>query len=213
MRTLTGEKDKHGYSTAFFKPKSDDPNHMYWLGDPIIVDVGGKKKIWMFLNEWDVARPFDKSFWIKYRGQAIAQMDAETLAIEKIVDLKNKSDDAVWGISLWLDDSKGGKDLYIYGMRNEGDIKTERKSTFAMADKFKKLYIAKVDASKGLESVCRSEELDSLGWKGFRKGSEQTKVDHPRKGQHQRRTDHSQVEYQRKADICDGHVRYVGRLR
>jgi hypothetical protein len=152
VRTLTGPKDKYGYSTAFFKPKSDNPNHMYWLGDPIVVDVDGRKKIWMFLNEWDVARPFDKSFWIKYRAQAIAQMDAETLAIEKIIDLKNKTDDAVWGISLWLDD-RNGKDLYIYGMRNEGDIPTAKKSALAMADKYKKLYIAKTDASKGLESV------------------------------------------------------------
>lgn len=152
MRTLTGPKDKNGYSTAFFKPKSDDPHHMYWLGDPIVVEVGGRKKVWMFLNEWDVARPFDKSFWIKYRAQAVAQMDAETLAIEKILDLKNKSDEAIWGISLWLDD-RNGKDLYIWGMRNEEDIKTEKRSTLAMADKYKKLYVARADVSKGLESV------------------------------------------------------------
>ena len=152
MRTLTGPKDKNGYSTTYFKPKGDDPNDMYWLGDPIIVEVGGRKKIWMFLNEWDVARPFDKSFWIRYRAQAIAQLDADTLAIEKILDLKNKTDEAVWGISLWLDD-RNGKDLYIYGMRNEGDIKTEKRSTLAMADKYKKLYVARTDASKGLESV------------------------------------------------------------
>lgn len=151
LRTLTGPKDKNGYSTSYFKPKSDDPNHMYWLGDPIIVDVEGKKKVWMFLNEWDVARPFDKSFWIRYRAQAIAQMDAETLAIEKIVDLKNKTDEAVWGISLWLNEKN---ELYIYGMRNEGDIKTAKKSTLAMADKYKKLYVAKVDAAKGLESAA-----------------------------------------------------------
>jgi hypothetical protein len=153
LRTLVGEKDKYGYSTAYFKPKNPNPNHMYWLGDPVIVDVSGKKKIWMFLNEWDVARPFDKSFWIKYRSQAITQMDAETLAIEKIVDLKNKTDEAIWGISLWLDDRNGGKDLYIYGMRNESDIKGVKRSTLAMADKYKKLYLARVDATKGLEAV------------------------------------------------------------
>jgi hypothetical protein len=151
VRTLTGPQDKYGYSTSYFKPKSGDPHHMYWLGDPIVVDVGGKKKIWMFLNEWDVARPFDKSFWIRYRAQAIAQMDAETLAIEKIVDLKNKSDEAIWGISLWLDEKS---ELYIYGMRNEGDINTGKKSALAMADKYKKLYIARADVSKGLESVA-----------------------------------------------------------
>lgn len=166
LRTLTGEKDKNGYSTAYFKPKSTVPNHMYWLGDPIIVDVGGKKKIWMFLNEWDVARPFDKSFWIRYRAQAIAQMDAETLEIEKIVDLKNKTDEAVWGISLWLND-RG--ELFIYGMRNEGDIKTAKKSTLAMADKYKKLYIAKVDATKGLENAVDLKNWTAWDGKAFSK--------------------------------------------
>jgi hypothetical protein len=153
FRTLTGKKDKFGYSTSYFKPKSTSPNHMYWLGDPIIVDVGGAKKVWMFLNEWDVARPFDKAFWIKYRAQAIAQMDPNTLAIEKIVDLKNKTDEAVWGISMWVDDWGDSKYLYIYGMRNEGDIRGARKTAVGMANKYKKLYVAKVDTSKGLESV------------------------------------------------------------
>lgn len=161
MRTLTGPKDKNGYSTAYFKPKSDDPHHMYWLGDPIIVEVGGRKKIWIFLNEWDVARPFDKSFWIKYRAQAVAQMDAETLAIEKIVDLKNKNDEAIWGISLWLDD-RNGKDLYIWGMRNEEELKTGSKSKLEEANKYKKLYVAQADASKGLESV-----VDLKNWRAW----------------------------------------------
>lgn len=165
MRTLTGPKDKNGYSTSFFKPKSDSPNHMYWLGDPIIVDVAGKKKIWMFLNEWNVARPYDKSL-IRYRAQAIAQMDAETLAIEKIVDLKNKFDEAVWGISLWLSDRN---ELYIYGMRNEGDIKTETKSSLSIADKYKKLYIAKVDASKGLEFTVDLKNWTAWDGKEFSK--------------------------------------------
>jgi Domain of unknown function (DUF5005) len=169
LRTLTGKKDKHGYSTTFFKPKSTNPNHMYWLGDPIILDVGGKKKIWIFLNEWDVARPFDKSFWIKYRGQAIAQMDAETLALEKIVDLKNKTDEAIWGISLWLDDRDGANDLYIYGMRNEGDIKAAKKSALAMADKYKKLYIARVDPSKGLEAATDLKNWTAWDGKSFAK--------------------------------------------
>ena len=178
MRTLTGPKDKNGYSTPYFQPKSDDPNHMYWLGDPIIVEVNGKKKIWMFLNEWDVARPFDKSFWIRYRAQAIAQMDAETLAIEKIVDLKNKSDEAVWGISLFLNDKN---ELYIYGMRNEGEITTAKKSTLAMANKFKKLYIAKADASKGLESVVDLKNWIAWDGKVFSKNLDNRKSIIPEK--------------------------------
>lgn len=166
MRTLTGPKDKNGYSTSYFKPKSDNPNHMYWLGDPIIVEVGGKKKIWMFLNEWDVARPFDKAFWIRYRAQAIVQMDADTLAIEKTVDLKNKSDEAVWGISLWLSDKN---ELYIWGMRNEGEIKTATKSSVAVANKYKKLYVARVDASKGLENAVDLHNWTAWDGKVFSK--------------------------------------------
>lgn len=155
MRTLTGEKDKNGYSTAYFKPKSDDPNVMYWLGDPLIVDVKGKKKIWIFLNEWRVARPFDKKFFIDFQGQAIAQLDAETLAIESINPLKNAFDKGVWGISVWLDDAaKGRKTLYIYGMKNERDIDVPKKSDFNLVDKYKKLYIAKTDASRGIEGVA-----------------------------------------------------------
>lgn len=166
MRTLTGPKDKNGYSTAYFKPKSDSPNHMYWLGDPFYVNVDGKKKIWMFLNEWDVARPFDKSFWIKYRAQAVAQMDADTLAIEKMIDLKNKKDDAVWGISLWVNDKN---ELYVWGMRNEGDIKTARPAAPGMANKYKKLYIAKVDASKGLEHAVDLKNWTAWNGKSFSK--------------------------------------------
>lgn len=160
LKTLVGEKDKNGYSTAYFKPKGDDPNVMYWLGDPTIVEVNGEKKIWIFLNEWRVARPFDKKFFIEFKGQAIAQLNGETLAIESINLLKNLVDEGVWGISVWLD----GKDFYIYGMKNTEDIKTEKKSAINLVDKYKKLYIAKTDASKGIEYV--SDEKNWKAWDG-----------------------------------------------
>ena len=179
VRTLTGEKDKNGYSTAFFKPRNAGPNDMYWLGDPILMDVNGEKKIWIFLNEWSVGRPFDKTFWIKYRGQAIAQMNADTLELEKIVELKNKTDEAIWGISLWLDDA--GKDLYIYGMRNEGEIKGESRSILAEANKYKKLYIAKVDSSKGLDAVADLKNWTAWDGKVFSKDLKKRKSIIPEK--------------------------------
>lgn len=160
LKTLVGEKDKNGYSTAYFKPKSDDPNVMFWLGDSTIVEVGGKKKIWIFLNEWRVARPFDKKFFIDFRGQSIAQLDAETLKIEKQIELKNLVDQGVWGISVWLD----GKDFYIWGMQNTEEIKNVKKSEISLVDKYKKLYVAKTDASKGLEYV--SDEKNWKAWDG-----------------------------------------------
>ncbi|MEZ5428979.1 MAG: hypothetical protein R2747_22225 [Pyrinomonadaceae bacterium] len=160
LKTLVGEKDKNGYSTAYFKPpNSNDPNVMYWLGDPFLIDVKGGKKIWIFLNEWRVARPFDKSFFLDFRGQAIAQLDAETLEIESINPLKNLVDEGVWGISVWLDEGDG-KTLYIYGMKNTDEIKEARKSDIELANKYKKLYIAKTDASKGIEAVA-----DQKNWR------------------------------------------------
>mgnify|MGYP001618001560 CR=1 FL=1 len=160
LKTLVGEKDKNGYSTPYFKPKSNDPNVMFWMGDPVVVDVKGEKKIWIFLNEWRVARPFDKSFFIDFKGQSIAQLNVETLAIESINPLKNLVDQGVWGISVWLD----GKDFYIYGMKNEGELKAAKKSDFNLVDKYKKLYVAKTDISKGIEYV--SDEKNWKAWDG-----------------------------------------------
>jgi hypothetical protein len=50
-----------------------------------------------------------------------------------------------------------------------------------MADKYKKLYVAKTDASKGLESVVDLKNWTCLGRKAFSKDTEQTQVAHPRK--------------------------------
>jgi hypothetical protein len=160
LRTLVGEKDKNGYSTSFFKPKSDNPNAMFWMGDPFLIDVKGEKKIWIFLNEWLVARPFDKSSFLKFRGQSIAQLDAETLELEGITPLKNLVDEGVWGIATWLD----GNTLYIYGMQNTGDIEGAKKGSLDILNKYKKLYIAKTDISKGIENVA--DQKTWLAWNG-----------------------------------------------
>ncbi len=160
LKTLVGEKDKNGYSTSFFKPKSDNPNAMFWMGDPFLVDVKGRKKIWIFLNEWLVARPFDKSSFLKFRGQSIAQLDAETLELEGINPLKNLVDEGVWGIATWLD----GNNLYIYGMKNTDDIKNAKKGDLEIVNKYKKLYVAKTDVSKGIESVA--DERNWTAWNG-----------------------------------------------
>lgn len=158
MKTLVGEKDKFGYSTAYFKPK--DPKNLYWMGDPTIVEINGQKKIWIFLNEWNVAAPYEKVFRIDFKGQAIAQLDAETLAIENIKPLKNLVDEGVWGISTWLD----GKTLYIYGMQNTEEFKDQKSANPIALGRYKKLYVAKTDISKGIEYV--SDEKNWQGWNG-----------------------------------------------
>lgn len=160
LKTLVGEPDKNGYSTSYFKPKSDNPNVMFWMGDPFLIDVKGEKKIWIFLNEWLVARPFDKSSFLKFRGQSIAQLDAETLKLEGLYPLKNLVDEGVWGISVWLD----GHTLYIYGMQNTKDIQDAKKGNIDLVNKYKKLYIAKTDASKGIENVA--DEKNWQAWNG-----------------------------------------------
>jgi len=160
LKTLTGEKDANGYSTAYFKPKNT--KNMYWMGDPTIVEVSGKKKIWIFLNEWDVARPFDKEFRLNFKGQAIAQLDADTLAIESIHPLKGLFDHGVWGISVWLEGKGKDKTLFIYGMKNQAEINSVKSSGFNIVDRYKKLYLAKTDATKGIEQVS-----DLKNWKAW----------------------------------------------
>lgn len=167
LKTLVGKKDKNGYSTAYFNPPNNtNPNVMYWMGYPFLVDVKGEKKIWIFLNEWRVARPYDKAFFLDFRGQAIAQLDAETLEIESINPLKNLVDEGVWGISVWLD----GNDLYIYGMQNTDDIENARKSDIELANKYKKLYVAKTDISKGIEKVADQKNWRAWNGKKWVKG-------------------------------------------
>jgi len=162
LRTIVGPPDKDGYSTSYFKTK--DPKNTFWMGDPILVNVDGKKKIWIFLNEWSVARPFDKAFWIDYRGQSIAQLDAETLAIDKIEPISGPVDQGVWEISMWMDTSGGKKELYIWGMKNEGELKNVRGSAFDVVNRYKKLYVAKVDASGGLSDVVNANNWQA--WNG-----------------------------------------------
>lgn len=173
LRTLVGEKDKNGYSTAYFKPKN--PKNLYWLGDPAVIEVDGKKKIWIFLNEWNVARPFDKDFWINFQGQAIAQLDAETLKIESIHPLKNLVDEGVWGISVWLEEKGSEKNFYIYGMKNVGDLKADKSSGINIVDKYKKLYIAKTDATKGIESVSDLKNWQAWDGKAWAKDVKKAK--------------------------------------
>jgi hypothetical protein len=165
LKTLVGEPDKFGYSTAYFKPVNQ--KNMFWMGDPVIVDVNGEKKIWVFLNEWDVARPFDKEFRLNFRGQSIAQLNAKTLAIESIVPLKNASDEGVWGIAVWPD----GDTLYIYGMKNTSALGSAKNSGFSIVDKYKKLYVAKIDIKKGLAHAADLKNWQTWNGKRWAKGA------------------------------------------
>jgi hypothetical protein len=54
-------------------------------------------------------------------------------------------------------------------MRNERDIKAARPSTLGMANKYKKLYLAKVDASKGLENAVDLRNWTAWDGKAFSK--------------------------------------------
>lgn len=166
LRTLVGEKDRNGYSTAFFKPKNK--KNMFWLGDAFIKEVDGKKKVWVFLNEWDVSRPFDKDFRINFEGQSIAQLDADSLKLEKIVSLRNLVDEGVWGIAAWLDKSETDETLYIWGMRNTTEIKVKNPAAIDIVNRYKKLYVARTKKIKSIKDVAN--EKDWRAWDGRKWG-------------------------------------------
>lgn len=118
LKTLVGAKKEGDFSTSYFKPK--DSTHFYWLGDSVVVqtDKKGTKKIWVFLYEWETNKPGEQ-FRLDFQGNYVAQLNAETLAIESIDPLANiKGLDSHWGIALWLDGTSSKSTLYIYGMKH-----------------------------------------------------------------------------------------------
>lgn len=118
LKTLVGAKNANGFSTSYFKTKN--PAHFFWLGDAAIVETErrGTKKIWVFLYEWETNKP-NEPFKLDFKGNSIAQLNAETLAIESINPLENlKGEESHWGTALWLEGDKyGNSSLYIYGKK------------------------------------------------------------------------------------------------
>jgi hypothetical protein len=104
LKTLVGKKDGSGLSTSYFAEPG--PGFCYWMGDSILRKSGKRKKdsIVVFLHKFDSK--------LAFHGAAVAQLDVETLAIEKQNELKNLSSNNIhWGTGLLLN----GEHLYIYG--------------------------------------------------------------------------------------------------
>jgi hypothetical protein len=104
MRTLVGPKDKRGLSTSYFKEPA--AGLYYWMGDAILLPGGGKAKdrIIVFLHKFDSK--------LAFHGAAVAQLNAESLAIERMYEARDIPDlKTHWGTAMIAE--KG--DLYIYG--------------------------------------------------------------------------------------------------
>lgn len=139
LTTKLGPKDEKGFSTSYFKPKN--PDHLFWMGDAAIVqtDQRGTKKIWVFLYEWNINKPGDP-FKLDFYGASIAQLNAETLAVESIDPLMNVSEpDSHWGVAAWLDGHDGNYAFYIYGKK--------------VVNGQKKLFVARANPALGIEGV------------------------------------------------------------
>lgn len=143
LTTKTGAKNERGISTSYFTPQN--PNHFFWMGDAAIVETGKKdgKKIWVFLYEWETNKP-GEPFRLDFQGNYIAQLDAETLAVESINRLENiKEPDSHWGTALWLEsDRNNNSQLYIYGKKT-------------LSGK-KKAFVARINPKTGIQAAKNS---------------------------------------------------------
>jgi hypothetical protein len=118
LKTLVGPKNKLGFSTSYFP--MDENDRYYWVGDGGVVRFGGKSTVIVFLHRFDGK--------LAYHGSTVAQLNAQTLAIEKMKELGNDGDPAThWGSAIMLD----GKNLYIYGKRY---INGKKQAMVAKAD-------------------------------------------------------------------------------
>jgi hypothetical protein len=144
LKTLAGPKDKSGLSGSYF-PLTENGRH-YWVGDAAVIqtDAKGTKKLIVFLMKFD-----DK---LAYHGSAIAKLNASTLEVENITELKNEGDPAThWGTALRLE-GKFGKNyvLYVYGEK-------------ITAGK-KQAAIAKIDLSAGWDKLTNIDDWNV--WNG-----------------------------------------------
>lgn len=130
LRTLVGKKDASGLSTSYFPDPGD--GFCYWMGDAILRSNG---TILVFLHRFDSK--------LAFHGAAIAELDAGTLKINKLNELRNLSaPDIHWGTAMVIE----GRDLYIYGK--------------GARDGKKQVFVARVDARSTAEQI-----LDVSKWK------------------------------------------------
>ena len=131
MRLIAGPKNEHGLSTSYFKEPSDDLN--FWMGDAIVLPKTktAKLRLYVFLLKFDSK--------LAFHGSAIAQLNPNTLAIEKQIDVTGfPSMDIHWGTAMILDDEW----LYIYGK--------------GMRDGKKQMFVARNKADASIEELAAS---------------------------------------------------------
>lgn len=104
LTTLVGPKDDKGLSTSYFKEPAEGLN--YWMGDVILLPDSAKQnsRILVFLHKFDAK--------LAFHGAAIAQLNAKTLAIEKLIEVRGLPGlDIHWGTAMVAENDT----LFIYG--------------------------------------------------------------------------------------------------
>ena len=132
LKTLAGKKDERGLSTSYFPNPGD--GFCYWMGDAVL---RSDKTILVFLHKFDSK--------LAFHGAAIAELDAETLKINKLAELRNNSArDVHWGTAMVVE----GQHLYVYGK--------------GMRDGKKQVFVARVGARSTTEQI-----LDASSWNAW----------------------------------------------
>ncbi len=129
LKTFVGKKDDDGLSTSYFAEPAE--GLVYWMGDAIL----RQRSILVFLHRFDSK--------LTFHGAAIAVLNAETLAIEKLVELRDLTSKEIhWGTAMVIE----GRHLYIYGKgAREGK---------------KQVFVSRVDAASSTEQI-----LDVARWR------------------------------------------------
>lgn len=137
MKTLVGPKNKYGISASYFKDPADGLN--YWMGDAILLHPtrDQKERIFVFLHKFDSK--------LAFHGAAVVQLNANTLAVEKLLEVKNlPGRDIHWGTAMLEDKGQ----LYIYGK--------------GARDGKKQMFVARTSADSKIEDLS-----DAAGWAGW----------------------------------------------
>ncbi|MGW9301443.1 NucA/NucB deoxyribonuclease domain-containing protein [Streptomyces cyaneofuscatus] len=112
LETITGGTTSS--PTALMSPPED--SHWYWLGDALVADVAGKKKLQVVFHEW---YKFGADAWdFGFYRALVATFDPGDLSSpESIAPLPSKAD-VQWGAAVMSPEQSDDGYTYIYGVND-----------------------------------------------------------------------------------------------
>lgn len=103
-----------GSPLAIMPPPAD--RHWYWLGDGLVANVGGEKKLQVIFHAW---HKFGDGMWdFKFSKAVVATFDLNNLKEPESIEQLPSKADVQWGAAVVPSSQSGDGYTYIYGVND-----------------------------------------------------------------------------------------------